>query len=193
MISFAFVLFSIGMAAAAAVLFVRLTAVRKVVAIDTRPPGLKAELMDLISRASDDSLFLQAGAAGLEDIEIAGREYQDSYRNLKELLPILLRCSGSSEYSEINSCIKGVYQIQTTLGLPIDNIDSALRWLESHLRSCTVSGKSIARTERVIPGALLNSKKMLAVNNGTHVKQPLGVVCIDAEGKVLGKAKVICS
>ena len=35
MISFAFVLFSIGMAAAAAVLFVRLTAVRKVVAIDT--------------------------------------------------------------------------------------------------------------------------------------------------------------
>lgn len=197
MIHFAVFLFSTGIAGGALFLLSRLRRLNRAVAVISQAPGasdgLPQEVTRLVLRAIDDSLLPQAGQAGLADIEIHFREFQDPYRNLDELLNQVAKTVNGKELGDVNQFIKNLFQIQSSLGIPFSELNTGLRILEARLTASAGSGKSIARIEIVLPGALLDTKKMMAINNGTHVKQPLGVVAVDRDGKILNKAKVICA
>jgi hypothetical protein len=197
MLTFVSFVCSAGMAGAALWLYSRVRRQSHAVAALARAPGatdgLSREVARLILRAIDTRLLSSTGPAGLADVEITCREFQDPYRNLQELLNQVVKTVNARDFGDVNLLIKSLYQIQASLGIPMAELDTALRILESRLKASAKTGKSIARLEVVPPGALLDTKKMMAITHGTHVKQPLGVVAIGEDGKVLNKAKVICA
>jgi hypothetical protein len=193
MIPLAFIVCSLGMAGAAIILLYRLRRLKKAVVAafqgSAAPDGLRHKLAELIQRTIDATLLAGTGKAGLADIDVPCREFNDPYRNLDELLGQLRKTINSPLSADVNQQIKYVFQIQSSLGIQFSGIHGVLRILESRLRA---GAGSAAAIEIVAPGMLLDAKKMLAINNGTHVKQPLGVVVLDAAGRILSKARVVC-
>lgn len=157
-----------------------------------RSDPLSTELMRLVSQAIDTHLLLQAGGNGLSGLDVRFRESQDSYRTLGDLLGQLEKNLAATRFADLNQFIKGVFQLQATLGIPFADLGKTLAILEERLKNDSSFTNPVARIEIVAPGTMVDPKKMAPVTAGTIVKQPLGVVALDGNGKVLGKARVIC-
>jgi hypothetical protein len=147
----------------------------------------------LVGRSMDTGLLAEAGAGGLAEVEVRSREVRDPYRTLGELLDWLAKESSATGYTEVNAVIKAVYQLGHALGAREPDVQHCLEPLLLRLKACKVGDSAIARVEYVRSGVLLDSKTMAALSYGARVTQPLGVIVFDAAGKVLGKAKVLCT
>lgn len=192
MITVAFIACSLGTAGAAILLLYRLRRLNRAAA--ALAPGraadsLRRALAQLIRRTIDTTLLAGTGPAGFADVDVPCREFNDPYRNFDDLLAHLGKILQNPPTADVHQQIKLVFQIQSSLGIPLAEIQAALGLLVARLRA---GASSIAAIEMVVPGMLLDASKMMAINNGTHVKQPLGVVVLDAQGRTLNKAKVVC-
>jgi len=145
----------------------------------------------VILAAGVDSRLL-SGRQGLQTIEVRFREPQDTTRHLAELLDAIVTAVAVTKFADVNRLIKMLYQWQHTLDLSPSQLTDCLRILQGRLMADNFMGQPIGRVEIVTPGILMDGKTMMALTPGTHVKQPLGVVAFDREGKVLAKAKVLC-
>ncbi len=183
-------------AAAAFVLLRRLSAAgkgaRARLASATSPDDFPRAVQRLLDASLDHGLLAEAAAAGLADVPVTSREAKDPYRNAAELVDWLARQAGQTSYAEVCGLIKGVYQLGQTLRCPERPVDECLGPLLGRLRACSVGGSPVGRVEFVRQGAMLNPDTMAAMNYGSRVSQPLGVLIYDPSGKVLGKAKVLC-
>jgi hypothetical protein len=152
-----------------------------------------SRIASLIHASLDESLLAEAGAGGLAEVEVRLREQRDPYRTAAELIDWLARESSQTAYTELCGIVKGVYQLGHALRASDAAVRDCLEPLLARLRAANSGGVAIARVECIQPGAILDPTTMAPLNYGARVKQPLGVLAYDAAGKVLGKAKVLCS
>ena len=188
-------LFSAGLAVAALGLFYRLLRLKRSLAPLkrlARKDPLAGEIARWIGRGIDATLVLDTGSKGLAEVEVQFREVQDPYRNLADLLRLLEKSLAATRFAEVNQVIKSIFQFEATLGVPFSDLAKSLSLLETRLKLDSSLARPVARIEVVAPGTMLDPKKMMPVTSGTTVKQPLGIVALDGDGKVLGKARVIC-
>lgn len=151
-----------------------------------------AMLAKLLDRAIDTSLLTRAASKGLADLALRYREHQDPYENLAELVNHILQTATANRFTELVQLVKALYQLQYTLDLPLADLDDCLAVLLERLQDDVFMGKPIGRVEKVSPG-LLDQSTMMPLTHGTHVRQPLGTIVFARDGKVLSKAKVLCS
>jgi hypothetical protein len=154
-------------------------------------PYLEA-LACCLERCLDDSLLSSAGAGGLRQMELRYREHHDPYRTVPELLADI-GCKARSQCNiPFDALFKATYQLSYTLAIPFDHLEPCLDALIRAMRiAATV--QPIARVQKVGPGEPVDMKTMVPLNYGTRVVYPLGVITFDSEGKVLSRARVICS
>jgi hypothetical protein len=149
-------------------------------------------VLQLIRVSVDADLLARAGTGGLVDLEVRTREPRDPYRTAAELIDWIASKSAAADYHEISGLIKGVYQLGHVLRAPEAEVRFCMEPLIARIKAATVGGSPVARVECVRPGAILDPGTMAPLNYGARVTQPLGVLLYDADGKVLGKAKVLC-
>ena len=146
----------------------------------------------MIRISLDAGLLSEAGPGGLADVEVRSREQRDPYRTVAELIDWLARQAAGTTYPEISGIIKGVYQLGNALRAPDGAVRDCLEPLIARVKAANVGGSPVARVECVRQGAMLDPGTMAPLNYGARVTQPLGVLVYDSDGKVLGKAKVLC-
>jgi hypothetical protein len=151
-----------------------------------------ARILQLIQISLDAGLLAEAGRGGLADVEVRSREQRDPYRTVAELIDWLARESAGTTYPEVSGIIKGVYQLGSALRAPDGAVSHCLEPLIARVKAANVGGSPVARVECVRQGAMLDPGTMAPLNYGARVIQPLGVLVYDSDGKVLGKAKVLC-
>jgi hypothetical protein len=140
----------------------------------------------------DESLLENAGAEGLASVEIRYREIRDLYRTVPELFQRIALISRSADYGDLVDLAKMIYQLQDALQSPTERTIPALTVLSERMKA-SKSPRPIGKVVFVRPGELLDTDRMMYLNSGTHVRQPLGVIVFDADGKVMSKAKVLCA
>jgi hypothetical protein len=150
-------------------------------------PYLSA-LAKCVERSLDDTLA--GGANGLQGIDVLHREHQDPYRTVAELLADVAQ-KARAPAIPFDALIKATYQLSSALSIPLDRIEPCLVLLIEAMQ--TASARPIVRVQRIAPGDLVDTKTMVPLNYGPRVAYPLGVTTFDADGKVLSKARVICS
>jgi hypothetical protein len=143
-----------------------------------------------VEQSLDESMAAPGGASGLQGIEVPHREHQDPYRTVAELLADVAR-KARAPAVPFDPLIKATYQLSSALAIPPDRIEPCLNILIEGLQSA--SARPIGRVQRIVPGELVDTKTMVPLNYGPRVAYPLGVTTFDAEGKVLSRARVICS
>jgi hypothetical protein len=143
--------------------------------------------------AVDSDLLATAGPAHLAEVEVRFREHCTPYRTVLELVGQMEPLIRATSYTDLHKLIEMLYQLQMTFALPPAKIEAALNLLMDRLTQATTSSGQVGRIEMVAPGTLLDPSRMLYVTAGTHVQQPLGVIVYDKGGKVISKARVLCS
>jgi hypothetical protein len=156
------------------------------------PDDFPQRVLRSVCRNLDAGLLAPAGPGGLNDLEVRTREQRDPYRTAAELIDWLAKAAAMTDYHEVCGVIKGVYQLGHVLRSPENEVQSCLEPLIARIKAANVGGTPVARVESIRPGALLDPGTMAPLNYGSRVKQPLGVLVYDVDGKVLGKAKVLC-
>jgi hypothetical protein len=156
------------------------------------PDDLPRRLRRLVRLSIDAGLLADAGPRGLAALDVPSRETSDPYRTAGELINWLARESGGTGYTEVSGVIKAVYQLGHTLGARDRDVQRCLLPLLDRLKACQVGSSPIARVECVRSGAHLDTRTMASLRFGPRVSLPLGVIVYDDNGKVLGKAKVLC-
>lgn len=146
-----------------------------------------------LDHAVDASLAPEAGANGMAGLELRFREPQDPSRTVGELASRISAAKGAVELQSVVNLLKSLYQLQYTLQAPAEELNECLGVLSERLKSSSLSPRPVGRVEVISTGALLDRNRMMPLNNGTHVAQPFGAIIFDREGKVLSKAKVLCS
>jgi hypothetical protein len=187
---------SLSMAMVACTLLVRLNAAfrqgRSQLRVASSPDDLPQRILHLLRSSLDACLLTEASSTGLADVAVRTREPSDPYRTVAELIEWLSRESASTAYPEICGLIKGVYQLGHSLRAGEPEIHSCLELLRTRLLATAVGGSRVARVEWIRPGTILDPGTMAPLNYGARVIQPLGALVYDADGRVLGKAKVLC-
>lgn len=121
------------------------------------------------------------GADGARGLDVMHREAHDPYRTVGELLERL------PDVAAADRRLKLLYQLQGTLGFDV----ALLRPDVDAVVGTTVLDRTVARVEMIAPGALVDRATMHPLGSGSSVRQPLGVVAYDENGRVLAKAKVV--
>ena len=120
-------------------------------------------------------------------VPVRHREATDPYRTVGELLDELARMSCTT-LVEHQRRIKALYQLQDALDLPETPLAAAL----VELRDARFMSRPIGSVETIRPGQLVDRRSMWPLTRGARVRQPLGVIVRDADGRVVSKAKVVC-
>jgi hypothetical protein len=191
-----FILTSLATGAAGICLLWRLwsanKAVRQVFAHAIADPLAQA-LCHALEATIDGDLLAAAGPAHLAEVEVRFREHRTPYRTVLELVSQMEPLVRATTYADLIRLIEMLYQLQMTLTPPPAEMEAALNLLTDRLTQATTSNGPVGRVEVLTPGALLDPSRMLYVTAGTHVQQPLGVVVYDKGGRVISKARVLCS
>ncbi|OAD18834.1 hypothetical protein THIOM_005562 [Candidatus Thiomargarita nelsonii] len=140
----------------------------------------------------DETLFSEVNSTGFFAMPIKSREQHDSYRTLGEILNYIAELSQNQQFSAKEHLIKALYQLQETTGLPDSIFQACLQPVLNELQNARFMGKKVGQIEQISRGIVVDSKSMWPLNRGTRVRQPLGVVVRDSEGKIISKAKVFC-
>lgn len=140
-----------------------------------------------------DALMLSRGDhRGPACLEIPAREPHDPYRSVEELLDCLETLAEQNELASREKLIKGLYQLQNALALPDALLRDCLQPILGEFKKASFMGRPVGRIECINRGDLLNTATMWPLSRGTRVRQPLGLVVRDAEGRIISKAKVLC-
>ncbi len=115
----------------------------------------------------------------------------DTYYTTKEALDWLIQQPEPQSPSELKRIIKAHYQIQQSLDLPIFNAEKAIQKFHGLIHSLMASHANKTTIITVKPGQVVELDHMQPINEGSIVKQPLGVI-VTADGKTISKARVLC-
>lgn len=148
-------------------------------------------LAQCVQDALDESLLVEP--PGLVSLLLRFREHQDPYTNLAEILVDIAQRARTGQDGQYEALIKATYQVGYTLNIPLTRLDRCLDELVKGLQSVKAS-RPIVFVQRISPGELVDARTMVPLNYGSHhVVYPMGVVAFDAEGKVVSRARILCS
>jgi hypothetical protein len=153
---------------------------------------LSISLKYLLLNALDEDIFPVIDSKGLKGIELKYRDKTDAYHNLDDLLQWLVRFPKPEKLNQSDELIKALYQLQYTLSLSTNSMNTIINTVSSDLQDMKVLSDTIAKVKIVNIGEIVDRKTMIPLTYGSRVQQPLGVICFNAQGKVLSKAKVLC-
>ena len=126
-------------------------------------------------------------------LELAYREHQDPYQNLAELLRWIAENAATEKQAQLEEIIKAIGQLGYTLHLPAPALEACLHPFAGRLRRTLSQGKGEVMIVYVHPGELIETSRMMPLGFGSRVQYPLGVIVQDATGRVLSKARVLCT
>jgi len=169
-----------------------------------RHPFLTA-LYRCLARAIGDNLLVNGGALGLGALKLRYREHQDRYHTLEQLLQEVCQLTrGPSPLSPLpvgegkgvrvpfEALVKATYQLSYTLDIPLDRLNPCLDLLIDAMKQQSLP-RPMGKAQKIAPGDVVDSRTMLPLNFGPRVAYPLGLTICDQEGKVLSRARVICT
>ena len=159
----------------------------------TAPLGLPRNTACALRDHLDEILLSSADRRGLAFLTVPARELHDPYRTVDELLIYLGTLVNDKGLPEREKLIKGLYQLQDAVELPDALTEACLAPMLDEIRRSQFMGKPVGRVDRVRRGELVNPAIMWPLSNGTRVRQPLGMVVRDNDGRVISKAKVLCA
>lgn len=162
---------------------------KKVTTAGDGPAPLGKALNRFIAHAIDKGLLAGAAANGLADVSLRFKEAHDSFRNTEELTLLLFTSIRSGKQADGVETVKNLYQLQYSLGMPTSDLEECLRLAVGQI----VAARPGTQARAVQQGQSVDAKTMFPLNSGSRVRQPLGVVLVDESGKVVSKAKVLCS
>lgn len=122
-----------------------------------------------------------AAESGVRGLDVPHRETHDPYRSVGELLDYL------PEVEDPERRLKALYQLHGALDFDI----ATLRPDIEAMVGTTVLGRPVVRVGTIEPGTLVDRATMRPLGPGSTVRQPLGVIAYDEDGRVLAKAKVV--
>ena len=126
-------------------------------------------------------------------LELAYRKHQDPYQNLAELLRWIAENAATEKQAQLEEIIKAIGQLGYTLHLPAPALEACLHPFAGRLRRTLSQGKGEVMIVYVHPGELIETSRMMPLGFGSRVQYPLGVIVQDATGRVLSKARVLCT
>ncbi len=85
-----------------------------------------------------------------------------------------------------------LYQLQDSLALVYTMMEWVLAPIIQELQESSFMESPVGVIETVRAGDHIDRSTMWPLSSGTCVRQPLGVIVRDREGKVLSRAKVFC-
>ncbi|MFO0980843.1 MAG: hypothetical protein U1E76_03675 [Planctomycetota bacterium] len=149
-------------------------------------------LRAVIAHAVDEQLLPDGRRAGLADMILPFREAHDRFAHVQELIDHLDGGALSASTADHEQILKHLYQLQAALSLSGAALDGLLAPVLASVARSSVMGQRVARVLTIAAGDLVDLRTMRPLNMGSRVKQPLGVVLLDKDGKVLSRAKVWC-
>lgn len=135
--------------------------------------------------------FLESSTAELLDCSLKYRDPDDSYETIEEALTWILQHPKPSNLNQVKRQIKAFYQIQYTLETPLETVKPPLRYLSGEIERLAVTPPQEIKVCFISSGQLIDLKIMQPANDGSIVRQPLGVAIVSGN-TVLSKARVIC-
>jgi hypothetical protein len=140
-----------------------------------------------LAEAIDGSMLDQSGSRGLAEVDVRFKEAHDRFGNVKQLVQTILDSAEDNKTQNLVQLIKYLYQLQYSLGVTIANVHECLNVIIGRL-----IGQSGTQIKLVQEGELVDMTMMFPLNSGSRVRQPLGIVIYDPDGRVVNKAKVLC-
>lgn len=153
---------------------------------------LSVLLKNLILNSLDENIFPIINSDGLKGIDLKYQDKTDSYHNLDDLIKWLARFKKLETINQSDELIKALYQLQYTLLLSTSSINRAINVIMLDLQDMKVLTDTISTIKIINAGELVDRNTMIPLTYGSRVQQPLGVICFNANGKVINKAKVLC-
>ena len=155
--------------------------------------GYLGPLCREVRRSLDEGLLSPASGGGLSDLAVSSLEQGDPYGTVQELIAALPELARDRTLSGRESFVKALYQLQDTLDLSDEGMAAVLEPISRDMRGLALGERRVGSVELVPRGARVDTAHMWPINQGSKVRQPLGVVVRDEAGKVLGLAKVACA
>lgn len=152
---------------------------------------LGTAVRDFCNRMVRSSLLPDATVPGLKALPVRFRLHNDPFSRVGELLDALNARTNGRTYADITTLIRRFYQLAYTLDASQDDTVTVLSILEQRLIENDGS-RTVGRVGRVRCGEPFVAQTMTYLRNGTHVAQPFGFVVYSPEGKVIGRAEVLC-
>lgn len=159
----------------------------------TAPLGLSRSTARALRDHLDEVLLSSADRRGLAFLKVPARELHDPYRTVGELLIQFGKLGGNRGLPEREKLVKGLYQLQDAVGMSDTLTQACLAPLLDEIRRSPFMGKPVGRVDPVRRGERVDPTLMWPLTNGTRVRQPLGLVVRDKDGRVISKAKVLCA
>lgn len=138
-------------------------------------------------------LLPAADGIGLRSVPVRATEPHDAARNARDLLAHFVTLPRPREPREHEARIKALYQISHSFGLDDTCVQELLQPAMRDLLGEDWMGREVRAIERVSIGDTIDRETMWPLSTGTRVRYPIGVVIRGPDGKVLSRAKVICS
>ena len=182
----------LAFAAISALLLIRLYAASRRLRAVLHQLGVPSATARALTDHLDLILLSRGDHRGLLHHEIPAREPHDPYRTVDELLRCLETQAEHQELAGREKLIKGLYQLQDALDLPDALLRDCLKPLLQALETASFMGRPVGRVELINPGDPVNADTMWPLSRGTRVRQPLGLIVWDADGRLISKAKVFC-
>lgn len=151
-----------------------------------------APLARVLVETFDESLLPSAGSPDPNQLPLVYREHQDSYQSLGEALVWIRTNASSDNTATLREVVKAICLVGYTLGLPLDRLQQCLQPFVPRLQQILSQPLNV-RTQLASPGQPIDTALMLPLNYGSRVEYPLGFIFLDASGRVLNKAKVLCA
>lgn len=155
-------------------------------------PGVLSGLAPTLRRHLATSLLPAADHRGPIHLPVRAREAHDPYRDVGALLDRIVQAARGEGLTDREELVKAIHQLQASLGLSTQELGRILGPVLTELKGARFLDKRVGEVEQVAPGTAIELDTMWPLSQGTRVRQPLGVVIRDTEGKVLSKAKVLC-
>ncbi len=164
---------------------------RRLLLQEPRHPFLTS-LARCLARAIDDNLLVSGGALGLSVLKLRYREHQDRYHTVEGLLQEVCQLARGGGSVPFEALIKATYQLSYTFDIPLGRLDPCLDLLIGAMKHPSLP-RPIAHAQKIAPGEQVDARTMLPLNFGPRVAYPLGMTLYDEDGRVLSRARVICS
>jgi hypothetical protein len=145
----------------------------------------------LVSTAFDTSLTPTLRQPDPARLELTHREYHDPYQDLAGLLSWVRQNADTENPSVLEEVIKAICQLAFTLQQPGPALEVCLAPFANRLRQLLGKDRGEGKVVYVQPGELIETGRMMPLNYGSRVMYPLGVIVLDAAGRVLSKARVL--
>ena len=153
--------------------------------------GFSAAVREFCCRVIQADLLPDATGPGMMDLPVRFRLHNDSFSRIGQLLTTLASKSQRRGYADTAALVRLFYQLAYSLDARPADAVPVLGILERRLIE-NDGTKAVGRVGRVQAGERFDAQTMTYLRNGTHVDQPFGFVVYSPEGKVIGKAEVLC-